>query len=494
MIISNKKQKNSMNLLPVIMAGGSGTRLWPLSRGNYPKQFLALESGKQTMLQQTLSRLQGLPHQAPMLICNEQHRFIAAEQLRQIGCEQASIFLEPVGRNTAPAIALAALKAVEDEQDAVLLVLAADHVIKDEKAFRQAVTAATPLAAAGKLVTFGIVGDKPEIGYGYIKRGATISDSDAYVVDRFVEKPDLATAKDYMASGEYYWNSGMFMFKASRYLQELQAHRPDIYQACQQAMQLQQQDMDFIRIDDKAFAACPEDSIDYAVMEPLTSSQDSEAVVMLPLSAGWSDVGGFAALWEVSPQDDHGNAFTGDVKAVDTQNTLVFGEDKLVATVGVEDLVIVNTKDALLVAHKEQSQQVKSIVNQLKAENRSEVTFHREVYRPWGKYDSVDQGERFQVKRITVKPGAKLSVQMHHHRAEHWIVVSGSALVQKGDQELFLSENESVYLPVGVVHALYNPGVIDLELIEVQVGSYLGEDDIVRFEDVYGRVNLKKNS
>ncbi|GLR31680.1 mannose-1-phosphate guanylyltransferase/mannose-6-phosphate isomerase [Shewanella decolorationis] len=465
-------------ILPVIMAGGSGTRLWPLSRGNFPKQFLTL-SGKASMLQNTISRLQGIEHAPVMLICNEEHRFIAAEQVRQLGVKHNGILLEPVGRNTAPAIALAAFKAVEAGQDPLLLVLAADHVIEDVAAFQQSVSQAAELAATGKLVTFGIVGDKPETGYGYIKRGAACEHG--FVVDCFVEKPDLATAKAYIASGDYYWNSGMFLFKASRYLAELKAYCPDIYAACELAMQVQNNDSDFVRIDKAAFEACPDDSIDYAVME-----QTKDAVVV-PMDAGWSDVGGFAALWEVSAKDAAGNVFNGDVKSVDTKNTLVFGGNKLITTVGVEDLVIVNTKDAVLVAHKDQSQHVKAIVGQLKAELRSEVTFHREVYRPWGKYDSIDNGERFQVKRITVKPGAKLSVQMHHHRAEHWIVVSGTAKVTNGDKDILLTENQSTYIPVGVIHALENPGKVDLELIEVQSGSYLGEDDIVRFEDRYGR-------
>jgi mannose-1-phosphate guanylyltransferase/mannose-6-phosphate isomerase len=466
-------------ILPIIMAGGSGTRLWPLSRGNYPKQFLSL-SGAETMLQNTISRLQNLETAPVMLICNEEHRFIAAEQLRQIKALHSGIFLEPVGRNTAPAIALAAFKAVDQGDDPLLLVLAADHVINDVVAFHQSVKHAAELAAQGKLVTFGIVGNQPETGYGYIKRGKQYQTG--FVVESFVEKPDIETAKDYIASGDYYWNSGMFLFKASRYLAELNAFRPDIYAACEQAMQVQNNDLDFIRVDKAAFEACPDESIDYAVME------HTKDAVVVPMDAGWSDVGGFAALWDVSKKDENGNAFTGDVKAVNTKNTLVFGEDKLVATVGVEDLVIVNTKDAILVAHKDHSQQVKDIVNQLKAENRTEVTFHREVYRPWGKYDSIDNGERFQVKRITVKPGAKLSVQMHHHRAEHWIVVTGTAKVTNGDKSILLTENQSTYIPVGVIHALENPGKVDLELIEVQSGSYLGEDDIVRFEDRYGRI------
>ncbi len=466
-------------ILPVVMAGGTGTRLWPLSRGNYPKQFLTL-SGKITMLQSTLIRLNGLKHSPAMLICNEEHRFIAAEQVRQLGIENNGIFLEPVGRNTAPAVALAAFKAVENGEDPVLLVLAADHVIEDKEAFQKSVNQAYNLAMKDKLVTFGIVGHKPETGYGYIKRGEQFQTG--FVVDSFVEKPNASTAEEYIASGNYYWNSGMFLFKASRYLSELKILRPDIYEACYQTMQSQSKDMDFIRIDKVAFKACPDESIDYAVME------HTKDAVVVPMDAGWSDVGGFAALWDVSKKDENGNVFKGDVKAINTKNTLVFGEDKLVATVGVEDLVIVNTKDALLVTHKGESQNVKAIVKQLKDQNRSEATLHREVYRPWGKYDSVDCSDRFQVKRITVKPGAKLSVQMHYHRAEHWIVVSGTAKVQIGDKEQFVTENESVYIPVTTVHALENPGKVDLELIEVQSGSYLGEDDIVRFEDRYGRV------
>ena len=465
-------------ILPIIMAGGSGTRLWPLSRGNYPKQFLSL-SGDKTMLQETLVRLDGLSHSPAMLICNEEHRFIAAEQVRQLGVEHSGIFLEPVGRNTAPAIALAAFKAIENNQDPLLLVLAADHVIENISAFQASVEQASILAEQGKLVTFGITGNKPETGYGYIKRG--VPHQTGFVVDSFVEKPDLATAKTYIESGEYYWNSGMFLFKASEYLNELKTFRPDIYKACELAMQVQNDDMDFVRVDKVAFESCPDESIDYAVME------HTKDAVVVPMDAGWSDVGGFAALWEVSNKDENGNVFNGDVKAVDTKNTLVLGDDKLIATVGVKDLVIVSTKDAVLVAHKSESQKVKAIVQQLKNAQRSEVTFHREVYRPWGKYDSVDSGERFQVKRITVKPGAKLSVQMHHHRAEHWIVVSGTAKVHLDGTEQYLTENESVYIPISAVHALENPGKVDLELIEVQSGSYLGEDDIVRFEDRYGR-------
>ena len=483
-------------ILPVIMAGGSGTRLWPLSRSNYPKQFLALGCGNdasQTMLQQTISRLNGLDNDPCMLICNEEHRFIAAEQVRQLGVQHGGIFLEPVGRNTAPAIALAAIHALEtakDGEDPVLLVLAADHVIDNESAFQASVKQAYEHAQQDKLVTFGIVAKSPETGYGYIKRGSSVNDSsdeNAYLVSGFVEKPNLATAKDYVDSGEYYWNSGMFMFKASRYVDVLKTYNPAIYDACIKAMQVQNQDMDFVRVDKAAFMECPDDSIDYAVMEPLCAENNSD-VVVVPMDAGWNDVGGFSALLDVSKQDENGNAFIGDVESVNTQNSLVISEDKLVTTVGVKDLVVVNTKDAVLVAHKDEAQHVKAIVNKLKENNRTEATIHREVYRPWGKYDSVDSGERFQVKRITVKPGAKLSVQMHHHRAEHWIVVSGMARVTIDDKEQYVSENQSVYIPITAVHALENPGKVDLELIEVQSGSYLGEDDIVRFEDRYGRV------
>ncbi|WP_273024609.1 mannose-1-phosphate guanylyltransferase/mannose-6-phosphate isomerase [Rheinheimera sp.] len=464
---------------PVIMAGGSGTRLWPLSRGNFPKQFLPL-TGRHTMLQQTLLRLSGLQHSTPLLICNEDHRFIAAEQIRQLGNGKADILLEPAGRNTAPAIALAALRAKQQgHAEAVLLVLAADHVINNTPAFQQAVEQALPLAQGGQLVTFGIVPSSAETGYGYIKRGE--KSGNAYRVDSFIEKPDLSTAEFYLQSGEYYWNSGMFMFRADIYLQQLQKFRPDIYAACEAAMTEQVADLEFVRVNKTAFEACPSDSIDYAVMEK------TEHAVAVPLDAGWNDVGGFAALWQVSAKDSDGNVLCGDVLALDSENSYVRSDDKLVAAIGVKDLVVISTKDAVLVAHKDQAQQVKQIVNQLAQMGRSEAVFHREVYRPWGKYDSVDCAERFQVKRITVKPGAKLSVQMHHHRAEHWIVVSGTARVTIDGKEQYVTENQSVYIPITAVHALENPGKVPLELIEVQSGAYLGEDDIVRFEDRYGR-------
>jgi mannose-1-phosphate guanylyltransferase len=467
-------------LVPVIMAGGSGSRLWPLSRELNPKQFLPLADADFSMLQATLQRLEGLGTGLPLLICNEQHRFIAAEQLRLLGMEHANILLEPVGRNTAPAIALAALQACTEADDPTLLVLAADHLIQNVQAFHASIQTALPQAEAGKLVTFGIVPTHPETGYGYIEQGGSVGEG-GFAVNRFVEKPDLATARDYLTGGNYFWNSGMFMFRASRYLEELGRFRPDILAACRQALAGGSQDMYFTRVDQAAFAACPEDSIDYAVMEKTADA------VMVALDAGWSDIGSWSALWDISEKDEQGNAFKGDVLDQHSRNTYVHADSRLVATVGVEDLVIVETKDAVLVAHKDHVQDVKKIVEQLKSDSRNEHINHREVYRPWGVYDSIDNGHRYQVKRITVKPGAKLSVQMHHHRAEHWIVVSGTAKVTNGDKTYLVSENQSTYIPIGQIHALENPGVIPLELIEVQSGSYLGEDDIVRFEDKYGR-------
>lgn len=469
-------------ILPVIMAGGNGSRLWPLSRELYPKQFLTV-AGELSMLQQTAARLTGMEHHAPLLICNEEHRFIAAEQIRLGGFAQSGIILEPVGRNTAPAIALAALQALKNakkDEDPILLVLAADHLIEDTSAFQTSVSKALPFAKAGKLVTFGIVPTIPETGYGYIKAGQP--QGDAFSVAQFVEKPDLNTAQDYLASGDYYWNSGMFLFKASRYLEELKKYSPEILLACEESMQESTADMDFVRVNIEAFQRCPDDSIDYAVMEKTESS------MVIPMDAGWSDVGSWSALWEVSEKDENNNVIKGDVISVNSANNYLHSNNKLIAVVGIDNLVVVETKDAILVAHKEQVQDVKTIVNHLKALGRTEHKLHREVYRPWGKYDSLDIGNRDQVKRITVKPGAKLSIQMHHHRAEHWIVVSGTAKVTNGDKTILLTENESTYIPIGQVHALENPGVLPLELIEVQSGSYLGEDDIVRFEDRYGRI------
>jgi len=464
-------------ITPVIMAGGSGSRLWPLSRSLYPKQFLAL-NGHGTMLQQTLERLSGLTVDRPVVICNEEHRFIVAEQLREIN-KPGAIILEPVGRNTAPAIALAA-KIVIDSKDSLILILAADHIIKNEAAFVDAVEKAIPLAQAGKLVTFGIVPTEAHIGYGYIKRGVAVDDG--YQVDTFVEKPSVDAASEYLAGKEHYWNSGMFLMKASRYLEELNQFRPDIYTACKSALENTSKDDDFIRIDKVAFEKCPDESIDYAVMEK------TDDAVVVPLDAGWSDIGSWSALWDVSHKNADGNAVIGDSIMYGTTNSLIQGSERLIATVGVDNLVIVDTKDALLVASKDKVQEVKKIVEQLKAEGRGEFKNHREVYRPWGKYDSIDTGTRYQVKRITVKPGEKLSIQMHHHRAEHWIVVSGTAKVTNGDKTFLITENESTYIPIGVIHALENPSVLPLEIIEVQSGSYLGEDDIVRFEDRYGRV------
>jgi mannose-1-phosphate guanylyltransferase len=471
---------------PVIMCGGSGTRLWPLSRAQFPKQFLPLVDDS-SMLQNTLARLPD-QHQTPVFICNEDHRFLVAEQVKQLNLDKSTILLEPEGRNTAPAVALAALHAVKNNNDPLLLVLAADHVIKDVTSFHRAIDVATTAAQQGKLVTFGIVPTHAETGYGYIKQGTKLStdkgdgkDNSFYQVEKFVEKPNEQVASEYLDSGNYLWNSGMFLFKASRYLEELAKHRDDILNACQKAMTDVEHDLDFLRPNKTAFLACASESIDYAVME-----KTNDAVVV-PLDAGWSDVGSYSALWEVCPQDEYNNVLKGDVIAFQTSNSYIHGQKKLIATVGVDNLVIIDTPDAVLVANKDQVQEVKKIVEQLKAEKRSEAVLHREAYRPWGKYDCIDTGERFQVKRITVKPGAKLSVQMHHHRAEHWIIVSGTAKVTINEKTVLLTENQSAYIPVGAVHALENPGKLPLEMIEVQSGSYLGEDDIVRFEDKYGR-------
>ena len=481
-------------MIPVIMAGGSGTRLWPLSRTAFPKQFLSL-GYDETMLQQTVSRLEGLNTSAPIIITNENHRFLVAEQLRQMG-QSASILLEPVGRNTAPAIALAAFQALGDsnnnpDEAPVLLVLAADHVIKDTAAFQAAVNKLEPAVRDGKFGTLGIVPTEPAIGYGYIKAGAETSG--LFTVEQFVEKPDAETAQSYLDAQCYYWNSGMFMIRADRYLEELKRHQPAMYAACEAAMANTEQDYDFVRVDKEAFIACPDDSIDYALKEPLTADSANSQVVVAPLDAGWSDVGSWSALWDIADKCEDGNsvlhAGKGDAETIlkDTRNSLISTSDRLVSTLGVDDLVIVDTKDALLVAHRDNVQDVKKIVAQIKEQGGGQHEFHREVYRPWGRYDSIDNGERYQVKRITVKPGAKLSVQMHHHRAEHWIVVSGTASVTNGDKTFLVTENESTYIPIGQVHCLENPGKVDLEMIEVQSGSYLGEDDIVRFKDVYGR-------
>lgn len=463
---------------PVILAGGSGSRLWPKSRAALPKQFLALTS-EQTMLQETLSRLDGVDAREPIVICNDSHRFLVAEQLRQKGIKHGGILLEPVGRNTAPAIALAALHALQSDADETLLVLAADHLIKDKAVFQSSVKKAEQLAQAGYLVTFGIVPDCPHTGYGYIKASQELDTG--FVVEQFVEKPDMSTAKEYVDSGNYFWNSGMFMFKAGRYLEELEKYHPDILDICKRAIETETQDLDFIRIDADTFATCPDDSIDYAVMEKTAKA------AMVPLDAGWSDVGSWSSLWDVADKDDNGNAVVGDAILEDVHNSYINAEGRLISVIGLDDVVVVETKDAIMVANKNKVQDIKKVVNRLKEEKRPEFEFHREVFRPWGSYDSIDNGARFQVKRITVKPGEKLSVQMHHHRAEHWIVVSGTASVTIGENTRMVTENESTYIPIGEVHALENPGKIPLELIEVQSGAYLGEDDIVRFSDRYGR-------
>ncbi len=465
-------------LIPTIMAGGSGTRLWPLSRRMLPKQFLSL-SGSKPMLQETLLRLSGITLSDPVVVCNEAHRFLVADQMLQLGEENAAILLEPEGKNTAPAIAVAAIQALKQDEDVLMLVLAADHVIENKDAFHQAIAQAEKLAMDGYLTTFGIVPTAAETGYGYIQRGDKLGDG--FRVSRFVEKPDEQTAQAYLESGDYFWNSGMFLFKAKKYLSELEKYQPDIYQACLNTMENGQQDLDFFRLDKESFSQCPADSIDYAVMEK------TDAAVVVPLDAGWNDIGSWSALWEMNEKDEKNNAIYGDVLSFESEDCLIHADHRLVTTVGVDNLVVIETKDAVLVADKSQSQNVKNIVEQLRQQERQEDQFHRVVYRPWGHFDSIEESERFKVKRITVKPGAKLSVQMHHHRSEHWIVVSGTARVRRGDEEILLAENESIYIHVGEKHSLENPGVIPLEIIEVQTGSYLGEDDIVRFEDLYGR-------
>jgi mannose-1-phosphate guanylyltransferase / mannose-6-phosphate isomerase len=472
-------------LIPVLLSGGSGTRLWPLSRETHPKQFQPLV-GERSLLQATWLRLAGLPDTgAPIVVANEEHRFMVAEQLRQVGVVPSALLLEPVGRNTAPAIAVAALQAMAAGGDPLLLVLPSDHVIGDEAAFRTAVQHARPAAAAGALVTFGIVPSAPETGYGYIRAGAALDpaagDPPVRRVDAFVEKPDLATAQAYVAGGDHFWNSGMFLFRASRYLGELQRFAPAMVAAAREALATARRDADFLRLDREAFTACPADSIDYAVMEK------TAAAAVLPIDVGWNDVGSWSALWEIAEQDPDGNAHHGDVVALGCRNTLAWGGRRLVALLGLQDVIVVDTDDAVLVAARDQVQQVKDIVARLKADGRPQASVHRKVYRPWGSYDGVDAGERFQVKRIVVKPGASLSLQMHHHRAEHWIVVSGSARVTCDERVFILGENQSTYIPLGSRHRLENPGKVPLELIEVQSGSYLGEDDIVRFEDAYGR-------
>jgi mannose-1-phosphate guanylyltransferase/mannose-6-phosphate isomerase len=483
-----------MQLLPVILSGGSGTRLWPLSREQYPKQLLPLV-GDDSLLQATVRRLDGLPALGePLLVCNEDHRFVVAEQVRLLG-RQGNVMLEPVGRNTAPALTLAALWALGRGSDPVLVVMPADHVIQDTETFRAAVGRAASLAQAGFAVTFGITPDCPETGYGYIQRGTALpGDSGGFALARFVEKPDRATAQAYLDSGDYLWNSGIFIMKATTWKSAIGLCRPDILETCAAALDEAKTNGDFVRVDKEAFAACPADSIDYAVMEKITAGVAGlPKAAVIPLSAGWSDVGAWDSLWQVLDKDESGNAFRGDVMLHETTNTLAFSESRLVACVGVRDLVVVETPDAVLVAHKDRTQDVKKIAERLKREARSEAQAHRKVERPWGSYDGVDAGERFQVKRIVVKPGASLSLQMHHHRAEHWIVVRGTAKVTRGEETLLVAENESTFIPLGMKHRLENPGKLPLEMIEVQSGAYLGEDDIVRFEDHYGRHGNEKS-
>ncbi len=492
-----------MLIQPVVLSGGSGTRLWPLSREKYPKQLLPL-IGADSLLQATVRRVEGITGAElapPMVVCNEEYRFVIAEQLRLLG-KPGTIVLEPTGRNTAPALTLAALAAIKTGADPVLLVMPSDHVILDVATFQSVVGQGAALAAQGAVVTFGITPNAPETGYGYIQSGAVYgtasnqaAPSGARLIARFVEKPDLKTAQSYLQEGSYLWNSGLFMLRASVWLAAMRVCRPDILLACQSAWDQGSTDGEFVRVDKEKFANCPSDSIDYAVMERIaayggsahTTSDSLPPGVVLPLTAGWSDVGAWDALWQVLPKDTAGNVAQGDVLLQDCHNTLALSEGRLIACVGVNDLVVVETADAILVAHKDKTQDVKKIVDSLKKQGRSESSIHRKVFRPWGSYDGVDAGERFQVKRIVVKPGGILSLQMHHHRAEHWIVVSGTAKITRGDETFLLSENESTFIPLGTTHRLENPGRVALEMIEVQSGSYLGEDDIVRFEDVYGR-------
>lgn len=466
---------------PIIIAGGVGSRLWPLSREQFPKQFLSLFNDE-SLLVNTAKRLNSLKHSPPIVVCNNEHRFLVAEQARAASINVGGIILEPEGKNTAPAVTLASLYAssLDTSYDPILLVLAADHIIKDEEKFCQSVNKAISLAEAGYLVTFGIVPSHPETGYGYIQVGSALSPG-CHKVAGFKEKPDIDTAVEYVANKKYLWNSGMFMFRASTFLEELKLHRPDIYKACLSSFSSLDHDLDFIRVDSDSFIQCPSESIDYAVME-----QTNKAVVVA-LDAGWSDVGSWAALWDINDKDYNGNVSKGDVITHDTSNSYIYSESALVTTVGLNDIVVVQTKDAVLIADRTSVQYVKSIVDKIKCAGRFEHHIHREVFRPWGKYDSIDNGERYQVKHLTVKPGEGLSVQMHHHRAEHWIVVSGTAKVTIDDNVHLVSENESVYIPVGTKHCLENPGKIPLDIIEVRSGAYLEEDDIVRFADKYGR-------
>ncbi|MGC3819019.1 MULTISPECIES: mannose-1-phosphate guanylyltransferase/mannose-6-phosphate isomerase [unclassified Acinetobacter] len=472
-------------IVPVILAGGAGTRLWPFSRQAYPKQFLRLLDTELSMLQLTLARLENLPIRTlpPIIICNEEHRFIVAEQLRKLNITQASIILEPVGKNTAPAITLAALqaRALYPSENSVLCVLAADHFINHIDVFHHSLVSAYQIALQKQLVVFGVKPDSPHTGYGYIKTGNKLSIQDTYQLEKFVEKPDFDTAQQYLESQQYLWNSGMFVFQVDNFIQELEKYSPDILTICEMAFNERMSDLDFIRINIDIFKTCLEDSIDYAVMEK------TQIGVVVVLDAGWSDLGCWSSLWEINPKDENNNVIHGDVIVEDAQNNYIHADSRLVTVLGVKDLIVIETKDAILVTTQSSTQNIKKLVVRMSQEKRAELLMHREVIRPWGRYDCIDTGERYQVKRITVKPKSKLSLQLHHHRAEHWIVVKGTAKVTKGDEQYFISENESTFIPLGTVHSLENPGSIALELIEIQSGSYLGEDDIIRFKDEYGR-------
>jgi mannose-1-phosphate guanylyltransferase/mannose-6-phosphate isomerase len=472
----------TLSIHPVVLCGGSGTRLWPLSRSAYPKQFLKLTS-ELSMLQDTLRRLEGVPGLAdPLVICNHEHRFLVAEQLRAIGATPKLLLLEPMGRNTAPAVAAAALALAAEDPKALMLVLPSDHCIQDRAAFHRAIATAAAAASQGLMTTFGIIPDSPETGYGYIRRGPALAGlKGVHGIERFVEKPDAVRAQEFLDSGEYFWNSGMFLLGAGAYLEELGVHRPAVLDAVRRALAARQMDLDFCRLEEAAFAASPSISIDYAVMEK------TKLGAVVPVEMGWSDVGSWDALWQIHAKTAEGNVMEGDVLAENVNNTFIKAENRMVAAVGVDNLIIVETSDAVLVADKRSAQDVKALVDRLKAESRSEHVLHRRVYRPWGSYEGIDDGNRYQVKRLTVNPGCKLSLQMHHHRAEHWIVVSGTAKVTRGEEEILLTENQSTYIPLGVKHRLENPGIVPLQLIEVQSGSYLGEDDIVRFADDWNR-------
>ncbi len=482
-------------IIPVILSGGSGSRLWPMSREMNPKQFLSL-CGEQSMLQETMTRLEGLEElAAPIIVCNEEHRFLVAQQMKEIEVNVDKIILEPIGRNTAPAICAAAEyiheKNAGDSAADVMLILAADHVIQNQSVFHRVVEAGYQIAQKGQLVTFGIVPDKAETGYGYIKRAELFQqqsddNENAYRVERFIEKPDLETAQKYLDSGEYYWNSGMFMFKADTILQELEVLSKEIYEAVKTSVSEGVRDLDFCRLGVDAFTASPSDSIDYAVMEK------TDKAIVLPLDADWNDVGAWSALWEVNERDSDGNVLQGDILKHQLTNSYVHAEERMVAVIGMDNCVVVETADAVLVADKSRAQDVKEIVNQLKHSDREEALLHQRVFRPWGSYETLEETERFKVKRIIVNPGAELSLQMHHHRAEHWVVVKGTAKIVCGEKEFVMTEDQSNYIPLGTLHRLENPGVIPLEIIEIQTGSYLGEDDIVRFDDHYGRAEVKE--